>query len=106
VSPTAQVSDPCRLASTRKQLNIRSDEAYATAHRLAELLGTTTTEVVVKALREFKSKRRIPSRLVTPEEAEANLSRLMESIGRREREEAGPLLSDHEDLYDEFGLPK
>jgi hypothetical protein len=93
-------------ASTRKQLDIRSDEAYATAHRLAELLGTTTTEVVAKAMREFEAKRRIPSRLVTLEEAATNLSQLMESIGRREHEKAGPLDSNHDDLYDEYGLPK
>jgi hypothetical protein len=92
-------------ASTRKQLNIRGDEAYATAHRLAELLGTTTTEVVVKALPELESKRRIPRRRVTPEEAEANLRQLMESI-RREPGKAEPLDSNHDDLYEEYGLPK
>ena len=91
------------VASTRRQLNIRSDEAYATAHDLAEQFGTTTTEVVVRALREFKSKRRIPSRLVSPEEAEANLSALMKSV--RERGSV-TLSSNHDDLYDEFGLPK
>ena len=89
------------VASTRRQLNIRSDEAYATAHDLAEQFGTTTTEVVVRALREFKSKRRIPSRLVSPEEAEANLSALMKSVRG-----SVTLSSNHDDLYDEFGLPK
>jgi hypothetical protein len=91
------------VASTRRQLNIRSDEAYATAHDLAEQFGTTTTEVVVRALREFKSKRRIPSRLVRPEEAEANLSALMKSVCARG---SVTLSSNHDDLYDEFGLPK
>ena len=91
------------VASTRRQLNIRSDEAYATAHDLAEQFGTTTTEVVVRALREFKSKRRIPSRLVSPEEAEANLSALMKSVRVRG---SVTLSSNHDDLYDEFGLPK
>ena len=36
-----------------KQLNIRNDEAYARAKRLAERLGISTTEVVVKALRQL-----------------------------------------------------
>lgn len=90
----------------RKQLNIRSDEAYATAHELAEQIGTTTTDVVVRALRELKSSRRIPSRLVTPEEAEANLSALMESVRARAPNGSEMLGSDHDDLYDEFGLPK
>lgn len=93
-------------ASTRKQLNIRSDEAFATAHDLAEQLGTTTTDVVVSALREFKSKRRIPSKLVTPEEAEANLSALLESVRRNASGNATKLSSNHDDFYDEFGLPK
>jgi hypothetical protein len=91
-------------ARTRKQLNIRSDEAYATAHDLAEQFGTTTTEVVVRALRELQSKRRVPSRFVSPEEAEANLSALMKSV--RARGPSGSLSPKHDDLYDEFGLPK
>ena len=53
-------------ANTRKQLNIRNDEAFATAHDLAAKLGMTTTEIVVSALREFKSKRRISDKLLPP----------------------------------------
>ena len=92
-------------ASTGKQLNIRSDEAFATARDLAAQLGTTTTETVVAALREFKSKRRIPSRLVPPEEAEANLSALMASIRKNASASAMRPRSNHDDFYDEFGLP-
>ena len=93
-------------ASNRKQLNIRSDEAYATAHELAARLGVSTTEVVVSALREYQSKRRIPSKLVTPEEADANLSALMESVRRNAAKRTAKLSSNHDDLYDDFGLPK
>jgi hypothetical protein len=93
-------------ASTHKQLNIRSDEAYAAAHSLAEQLGITTTEAVVRALREFRAKRRIPSTLVTPEAAEANLSALLESVRRNKVNTTALLASDHDDFYDEFGLPK
>ena len=93
-------------ASTRKQLNIRSDEAYATAHRLAEQLGVTTTEAVVRALREFGGKRRIQSKLVSPEEADANLSALMKSVLKNKANNTDLIASNHDDFYDEFGLPK
>ena len=93
-------------ASNRKQLNIRSDEAYATAHELAERLGVSTTEVVVSALREYRSKRRIPSKLVTPEEADANFAALMESVRRNKANTPAAPASNHDDFYDEFGLPK
>jgi hypothetical protein len=93
-------------ASTRKQLNVRSNEAYSTAHKLARQLGTTATEVVVRALREFNSNHPIPSRLVTPEEAAANLSALMASIRARAPNRSAALASNYDDLYDEFGLPK
>jgi hypothetical protein len=93
-------------ASTRKQLNVRSDEAYATAHKLARELGTTTTEVVVRALRQFNANRRIPSRLVAPEEAAANLSALMASIRTRAPNRSATPASSHDEFYDEFGLPK
>jgi hypothetical protein len=93
-------------ASSRKQLNIRSDEAYATAHELAERLGATTTEVVISALREFKLKHRIASRLVTPEEADANYRAIMRGVAeaRRRPQPLKPWTTD--DLYDEHGAPK
>ncbi len=92
--------------SNRKQLNVRSDEAYATAHNLARELGTTTTEAVVRALREFNANRRTPSRLVRPEEAAANLSALMTSIRTRGPNRLATPAATRDDLYDEFGLPK
>ena len=61
---------------------------------------------LVSALREFKSKRRIPSKLVTPEEAEANLSALMESVRRNASGSTAKLPSNHDDFYDGYGLPK
>jgi hypothetical protein len=93
-------------ASTRKQLSIRSDEAFVIAHELARKLGTTTTDVVVRALREFNSQRRIPSRLVTPEEADANVAALKASLRERRPKDAEGISSNHDYLYDEFGLPK
>ncbi len=93
-------------ASKQKQLNVRSDEAYQTAHDVAERLGTTTTEVVIQALREFKSSRQIPSRIVTVEQADANLAALLDSVRSRTLGRTAELSSDHAHLYDDFGLPK
>ena len=88
-----------------RQLNIRSDEAYETAHRLADHLGQTTTKVVEEALGEYAARRLLPSKKVTKEEAEAFLAELDRLI-----EEARPFrkpgaTSDHSDMYDENGLP-
>lgn len=93
-------------ASGRKQLNVRSDEAHAIAHELAERLGATTTEVVVSALREYKSKHRIPSRLVTPEEAEANYRAIMRGVEEARRRAPPKESWTTDELYDESGLPK
>jgi len=93
-------------ASTRKQLNIRSDEAYAAARDIAARLGITTTEAVVRALLAFRVGRRIASTLVTPEAAEANLTALMESVRKNKVDATVLAASNHDDFYDEFGLPK
>jgi hypothetical protein len=88
-----------------RQLNIRSDEGYDIASRLARRLGKTTTEIVVSALREFQSKRRIASERVTPEEADANLMELMKSVAAANEAVPAEILSDAE-IYDAHGLPK
>jgi hypothetical protein len=93
-------------ASKRKQLNIRSDEAHAIAHELSERLGATTTEVVVSALREYKSKHRIPSRLVTPEEAEANYRAIMRGVLEARRRAPPQKDWSTDELYDENGAPQ
>jgi hypothetical protein len=93
-------------ASSRKQLNVRSDEAHAIAHELAERLGATTTDVVVSALREYKSKHRIPSRLVTPEEAKANYRAIMRGVDEARRRAPSKESWSADDLYDERGAPK
>jgi hypothetical protein len=43
---------------------------------------------------------------VSPEEAEANLSALMDSVRMRAPSGSASFSSNHDDLYDEFGLPK
>jgi hypothetical protein len=93
-------------ASSRKQLNVRSDEAYAIAHELADKRGKSTTEIVVTALRNLKGARTIPSTKVTPEEADENFRRIMEGVREANRLHPSGLSSNHDYLYDENGLPK
>ena len=73
-----------------KQLNIRSDEAYAAATRLAQRLGTTTTEAVLRALRRLEQETYRPVRReeFTPEE-ESTYSHFKQ-LALKARKEAVP----------------
>ena len=89
-----------------KQLNIRSDEAYERARRIAKRMGTTTTEVVVRALRRYD-----PDPVVLPsfEDLTPEQKRDYEhfrELARRARKEMenGPTF-EVEDLYGDDGLP-
>jgi antitoxin VapB len=87
-----------------RQLNIRSDEAYERAHRLAKRRGASVTAVVTEALR--RAEEQSPRPEVSPEEAAETfriLSELAREGGRRKKPGA---TSDHSDFYDEDGLPK
>ncbi len=90
-----------------KQLNVRSDEAYLRAKRLAERYGLSTTEVVLKALRQLDTEAVIlPPYESLPEQSKRDHEHFKE-LARMAREEMGALAtSDHSDLYDEHGLPK
>ena len=88
-----------------RQLNILSDEGYDIAHRLARRLGKTATEIVVSALRDYQSQRRIASERVTAEQAEANYGALMASLEAANTKAPPAILGDDE-MYDESGLPK
>jgi hypothetical protein len=52
------------------------------------------------------AKRPIASKLVTAEEADANLSALMESVCRNAATRVAKLSSNHDEFYDDFGLPR
>ena len=86
------------------QLNIKSDEAYRLASRLAELTGTSLTVAVTDALRQ---------KLQAEEKAREKeaMARDLLAIGaeiRAELDKAGvaPISSNHDWLYDdETGLP-
>jgi hypothetical protein len=88
-----------------RQLNIRSDEAYRIAHRLAKQRGQTVTQVVTEALR-MRDGLLTEMPEVPPEEA-AETIRILRELSERAAKAAKPgSTSDLSDLYDEDGLPK
>jgi antitoxin VapB len=82
------------------QLNIKSDDAYRLASRLAELTGESLTSVVTKALQaelEREERRR---------DVAETVKRMLE-MGREIRAHMRePVSSDTSWMYDENGLPK
>jgi hypothetical protein len=88
-----------------RQLNIRSDEAYRIAHRLAKKRGQTVTQVVTEALRR-QQKELEPTREVPARQAAETFRRLMELSERSARAARPGASSDHSYLYDKHGLPK
>jgi antitoxin VapB len=83
------------------QLNIKSDDAYRLASRLAELTGQTLTSVVTKALQaELDREERARDR-------EERLRRVREIAADIRHHLRHPLpSSNHDWLYDENGLPR
>ena len=83
------------------QLNIKSDDAYQLASKLAELTGESLTTAVTEALRqrlyaEIRARER--------DERMARVREITADIRRNLRE---PLpSSNHDWLYDERGLPR
>jgi hypothetical protein len=92
-------------ASNQKQLNIRSEKAYETAHRLSKRLGVSATRVIEDALLEYEARKIVPSTRVTAEEARAFREKLLRTVleGRDARKDRRPL--DDRDLYGDDGLP-
>jgi antitoxin VapB len=83
------------------QLNIKSEDAYRLASRLAELTGESLTAVVTNALRaELEREERARDR-------QERLRRLQEIAADIRRHLRHPLPgSNHDWLYDENGLPR
>jgi antitoxin VapB len=83
------------------QLNIKSEDAYRLASRLAELTGESLTTVVTRALRaELDREERGRDR-------QERLRRLRETAADIRRHLRDPLpSSNHDWLYDEDGLPR
>jgi hypothetical protein len=86
-----------------RQLNIRSDDAYEIASRIARQTGRTRTEVVHAALLAYAETRL--GRKMTRKQR-AFVDELM-ALARRSAAVAPPgMTSDHGHLYDEKGLPR
>ncbi len=90
--------------SKPKQLNIRSDEAYHLAHRLAESQRKTTQQIVVEALRNYAKTSSEPD-AADQMKMDAEFARIMETGQKTERRTPPGTASDHSDMYDENGLP-
>ena len=86
-----------------RQLNVRSDEAYAIANEIAQRTGRTRADVVLAALlsyREAKTGRKLTKT------QRAFVDELL-ALAHRSAAVARPgTTSDHSYLYDERGLPK
>lgn len=87
-----------------RQLNVRSDEAYELAHIISRRIGRPVSDVVRDALRAYGDT--LPAiDGMTP----TQLQRYEFLRALAKRTAAGALqgvTSEHDDLYDEFGLPR
>ena len=90
-----------------KQLNIRSDQAYATAARLSRRLNKTTTEVVVAALARYDRETFAVPVLADMNADQKALADELLALAKAGREEGvRTLTSDHSNLYDHAGVPR
>ena len=81
------------------QLNIKSDDAYSLASRLAELTGESLTTVVTEALRERLEREQ------RKHDVEDTVERML-AAGREIRSHMRePVSSDLSDFYGEDGMP-
>ncbi|MBN8994375.1 MAG: type II toxin-antitoxin system VapB family antitoxin [Rhizobiales bacterium] len=87
-----------------KQLNIRNDEVYERAHRIAADMRKPVTEAMLTLLRSYKPRLPTVEELTPAQRAEYEALRaLSREAAKRKRSGA---TSNHDDMYDEFGLPK
>jgi predicted transcriptional regulator len=94
--------------SMRKQLNIRSNDAYERAHRLARQRNTSVTAVIEQALRRYEAGSGMAVAELSPEEVAEN-GRILDEMKHNIWGGKGPppgATSDHSWMYDENGLPK
>ena len=84
------------------QLNIKDEQLVADAKALAELLGTSATDAVRRAVQEKLARERI-GRDEAKRQRHAAIMAIADRASKLFPPGAG---SDHSDLYDERGLPK
>lgn len=88
-----------------KQLNVRSDIAYETAHALAHQARRSVAEIVETALIEMRDRTRIREDILAPAEVERRYRELQALVKRTAESRLPGSVADHDDLYDENGLP-
>jgi antitoxin VapB len=88
-----------------RQLNIRSDEAYVLAHKLARKQKRSVTAVVVDALREQEKSMQPAEDIYSEQAVEERLKQLNALIAKFKGSLEPGITSDHSDMYDEHGLP-
>jgi hypothetical protein len=89
-----------------RQLNIKSDEAFHAAHKIADNLGITTTKAVELALNEMLNHYKIDfPRKLTEEEKKKAFDTIMAAAKISAAAAKPGATSDHSDMYDEYGLP-
>ena len=97
-----------------RELIIRSDEACAIADDLARRLDVSATEIVEAALRKYRASMgrtpavddAIPAGFDSEEERAAFMKEVL-ALGARARAELGErATSNHDEFYDEDGLPR
>ncbi|HMN87450.1 MAG TPA: type II toxin-antitoxin system VapB family antitoxin [Bauldia sp.] len=87
-----------------RQLNIRNDEVYRLAHRLAADMGKPVTEAMLTLLRAQYTE--LPAvEDLTPSQR-ATYEKLRALAREASKHKLPGATSDHRDLYDDFGLPK
>lgn len=90
-----------------RQLNIRSDDAYTLAHKIADQLDVPVAEAVTRALRDYAAN--LPcEREISEAEAKAR-AEAFRAMVRKWRAHIRPDAGDdwsHDYLYDDDGLPK
>lgn len=86
-----------------KRLIIEGDEVVGIAERMAQRLGTTPDDAVMRLLRESEA-RAVAKASLTPAQQETYdvLRALVKDVAQYKQPGA---TSDHSDLYDENGLP-
>ena len=83
------------------QLNIKDEQLVVDAKALAELLGTSATEAIRRAVQEKLARERIGR----DEEKRRRHDELMAIADRASKLFPPSASSDHSDFYDENGLP-
>jgi hypothetical protein len=87
----------------QKQLNIRSDEAYEIASRIAARTGRPRSDVVLAALLNYADARQVKKMSA---KERAFVDELMALARRSAAAAPAGMTSDHSHLYDERGLPR